>query len=66
MAASQAPGASGGFPMFRVHFGFLLSLIMAIASVVGVFIFIPLISPFAFWIAVGAYLLLASSIKWWF
>jgi hypothetical protein len=52
--------------MFRVHFGFLLSLIMAIAAVVGVFIFIPLISPFAFWIAVGAYLLLASSRKWWF
>jgi hypothetical protein len=29
---------------------FLITLIMAIASVVGVFIFIPLVSANAFWI----------------
>jgi hypothetical protein len=39
---------------------------MAISSVVGVFIFIPLVSAYAFWIAVGAYIILASSLKWWF
>jgi hypothetical protein len=34
---------------------------MAIASVVGVFIFLPFVSANAFWIAVAAYTILASS-----
>jgi hypothetical protein len=65
VAASQAPGASGWFAM-RLHYWFAISLMMAIASVVGIFIFIPLISAYAFWIAVTAYVILASSRKWWF
>ena len=60
MAASQALGGSGKFAM-RLNVWFLISLIMAVASVVGVFIFLPLISANAFWIAVAAYMTLASS-----
>jgi len=52
--------------VMRLHFLFLISLMMAIASIIGVFIFIPFVSANAFWIAVAAYVLLASSIKWWF
>jgi hypothetical protein len=50
----------------RLHVWFALSLIAAITSVVSVFVFIPLVSPFAFWMAVGAYIILASSLKHWF
>jgi hypothetical protein len=56
---------SGRFAM-RLHYWFAISLMMAIASVVGVFIFIPLVSAHVFWIAVAAYVILASSRKWWF
>jgi hypothetical protein len=50
----------------RLHVWFAVSLMMAIASVVGVFVFIPLVSAYAFWFAVTAYVILASSRKWWF
>src|SRR5271168_4464237 len=39
-----------------VFFGRLLSLVMATAAVVGVFTEIPILSDYAFWIVVGAYL----------
>jgi hypothetical protein len=44
-----------------VNFGFVLSLILVIVAVVGVFIEIPLVSNYAFWFAVGAYIMLAGS-----
>ena len=44
-----------------VNFGFVLSLLIVILAVVGVFIEIPLVSNYAFWFAVGAYMLLAGS-----
>jgi hypothetical protein len=50
----------------RLHFWFALSLIMTIASIVSVFIFIPFVTAYAFWIVAGAYIMLASSAKWWF
>ena len=50
----------------RLHIWFALSLMMAIASVVGVFVFIPIVSAYAFWMIVSAYIILASSRKWWF
>jgi hypothetical protein len=50
----------------RLHVWFALSLIMTIASIISVFIFIPLVSVYAFWFAAGAYLLLASSLRRWF
>jgi hypothetical protein len=36
------------------------------ASVISVFSFIPLVSAYAFWFVVGAYILLASSHRRWF
>jgi hypothetical protein len=50
----------------RLHIWFALSLIMAIAAIVSVFVFIPVVSAYAFWMVVGAYIILASSLKWWF
>jgi hypothetical protein len=44
-----------------VNFGFVLSLVMMILAVVGVFIEIPIVSDYAFWFAVGAYIVLAGS-----
>jgi hypothetical protein len=44
-----------------VNFGFVASLILIIAAVVGVFIEIPIVSNYAFWFAVGAYILLAGT-----
>ena len=60
MALHESPFA------MRLHVWFALSLIMAMASIVSVFIFIPVVSAYAFWMAVGAYIILASSLKWWF
>ena len=44
-----------------VNFGFVASLILVILAVVGVFIEIPIISNYAFWFAIGAYILLAGT-----
>ena len=44
-----------------VNFGFVLSLVVVILAVLGVFIEIPLVSNYAFWFAIGAYILLAGS-----
>jgi hypothetical protein len=40
-----------------MFFGRLLSLVIAIAAIVGVFTEIPIVSEWAFWFVVGAYLL---------
>jgi hypothetical protein len=44
-----------------VNFGFVASLVLVILAVVGVFIEIPIVSNYAFWFAVGAYILLAGT-----
>ena len=44
-----------------MNFGFVLSLVLVILAVVGVFIEIPLVSNYAFWFAIGAYIILAGS-----
>ena len=44
-----------------MNFGFVLSLVLVILAVVGVFIEIPLVSNYAFWFAIGAYVMLAGS-----
>jgi hypothetical protein len=46
-----------------MRFGFIASLVMAILGIVGVFITIPIISDFAFWVVVAAYIVLAGS-RW--
>jgi uncharacterized protein (DUF983 family) len=44
-----------------MKFGLAFSLILVGFAVVGVFIEIPFISEYAFWVAVSAYVLLAAS-----
>jgi hypothetical protein len=44
-----------------VNFGFVASLVLVIAAVVGVFIEIPIVSNYAFWFAVAAYIMLAGT-----
>jgi hypothetical protein len=44
-----------------VNFGFVLSLVLVILAVVGVFIEIQIVSNYAFWFAVSAYVILAGS-----
>ena len=44
-----------------MNFGFIASLVVVILAVVGVFIEIPIVSNYAFWFAVGAYILLAGT-----
>jgi hypothetical protein len=44
-----------------VNFGFALSLVLAGFAVVGVFIDIPFVSNYAFWIAIAAYVILAAT-----
>jgi hypothetical protein len=39
----------------------VLSLVLVILAVVGVFIEVPLVSNYAFWFAIGAYIMLAGS-----
>ena len=44
-----------------MNFGFVLSLVLVILAVVGVFIEIQIVSNYAFWFAIGAYIILAGS-----
>ena len=44
-----------------VNFGFVASLIVVILAVLSVFIEIPIVSNYAFWFAVGAYIMLAGT-----
>jgi hypothetical protein len=44
-----------------MSFGFLFSFALIILAIVGVFIELPLVSEYAFWIAVLGYALLAGA-----
>jgi hypothetical protein len=44
-----------------MKFGLAASMILIGFAVVGVFIEIPFVSDYAFWIAIAAYLLLAAT-----
>ena len=44
-----------------MNFIFLLSLLTLILAVLSVFIEIPIVSNYAFWFAVGAYMMLAGT-----
>ena len=50
-------------PGVQMRFGFITSFVMAILAIVGVFIEIPIVSQYAFWFVVGAYIVLAGS-RW--
>jgi hypothetical protein len=44
-----------------VNFVFVLSLVTVVIAVLSVFIEIPIVSNYAFWFAVGAYVMLAGT-----
>lgn len=44
-----------------MSFGFVFSLILALLAIVSVFIWIPFVSEYAFWVAVAAYVILAGT-----
>lgn len=44
-----------------MNFGFVVSLIVLIAGILSVFINIPIVSTYAFWFVVGAYVILAGT-----
>jgi hypothetical protein len=44
-----------------VNFGFVASLVVVIIAVLSVFIEIPIVSNYAFWFVVGAYIMLAGT-----
>jgi hypothetical protein len=43
-----------------MRFGLALSLVLMGFAVVSVFVFIPFISEWAFWVAIAAYVILAT------
>jgi hypothetical protein len=43
-----------------MRFGFIVSLIMIILGIVSVFVEIPVVSEYAFWVVVAAYIVLAG------
>jgi uncharacterized protein (DUF983 family) len=45
-----------------MNYGFALSLVLAGFAVVGVFIEIPFVSEYAFWVAIAAYVILAAAL----
>ena len=44
-----------------VNFGVIVSLLLVILAVLSVFIEIPIVSNYAFWFAIGAYIMLAGT-----
>jgi hypothetical protein len=43
-----------------MRFGFIASFVMAILAIVSVFVDIPFVSQFAFWVVVATYAMLAG------
>jgi len=41
---------------------FIVSLILVMLAVVGVFVRVPVVSNYSFWFAVGAYIVLAGAL----
>jgi hypothetical protein len=41
--------------------GFIASLVLATLAIVGVFVEIPIVSHYAFWVMAGAYLVIAGT-----
>lgn len=44
-----------------MNFAFVLSLILALAAILSVFIWIPLVTEYAFWFVIAAYIILVGS-----
>ena len=44
----------------QMNFGRMVSIVIAIVAVLGVFVEIPIVSDYAFWILVAAYLVVVG------
>jgi len=44
-----------------MHWMFVVALMIGILAIVSVFVFIPFVSEYAFWVMTAAFLLLAGS-----
>jgi hypothetical protein len=44
-----------------MHWGFLVALVIGIVAIIAVFVEIPIISAYAFWVMTSAFLLIAST-----
>jgi hypothetical protein len=55
-----SPASGNGLEEVSLHPLFTVSLIIAMLALVGVFIEIPFVSNYAFWVLFGAYVLLAG------
>jgi hypothetical protein len=47
-------------PGVQMDFGFIASLVIATLAILGVFIEIPIVSQYAFWVMTGAYFLVVG------
>jgi hypothetical protein len=47
-------------PGVQMDFGFIASLVIATLAILGVFVEIPIVSQYAFWVMTGAYLLVVG------
>ena len=44
-----------------MHLGFLVALVIGIVAIIAVFVEIPIISDYAFWVLLVAYLIIVGS-----
>ena len=56
MCAAYGPCPQG----VQMDFGFVASLLIAILAIVSVFVEIPIVSDYAFWVMTGAFLLVVG------
>ena len=59
----RPPAGAQGRRALALNLVFVLSLILVGLAVVGVFIEIPFVSNYAFWVAIAAYIMLAGTHK---
>jgi UPF0716 family protein affecting phage T7 exclusion len=44
-----------------MHWVVLIALLIGITAIIGVFVFIPFVSDYAFWVMTSAFIMLASA-----
>jgi hypothetical protein len=44
----------------KMDFGFIAALVLAILAIVDLFVYLPLIGGYAFWVLLGGFLVLAA------
>ena len=45
----------------RIRFHLMLTIVLTLAAIVGIFVGIPIVSDFAFWVAAAAYVIIVAS-----